>query len=168
MPTVLFPQDAGYCTPIFRQMDDLFGRSTLLNSDTGTLNALLSPANRNAVDIDPISRETGKSQQYRIQFKERTACPTDFGAWEDFSTIDFCETQAPTTPTTREYVWGPDDLCSKTIWGGRYDYAYDKEHCDESLAETMASAIDEAIQNYAISFNSYLWQQLSQPYTAAA
>lgn len=166
MPTVLYPQDSGFCAPIFRSMDDLFGRTTLLNSATGTLNAILSDVNQSNVDLSIVDRGTGRKPQYRFQFKKRTACPTDFGACIDFEAEDLCAPSDVTTPDISEWVWDGDGMCTKKVWEGSYDLSYDETHCAEDLAMTMARAIDEAVQNYAIALNGYLWQQLSQPYTA--
>lgn len=175
----LLPQDSGYCQPILENLEAVFGsRKGLTNAATGTLNALLSPENVPALipespltDFGGNSRSvqlelftgSGRKREYRLLFKRRLACPTDFGTCD--TSIDYCAPATPEENRWREYVL-PDNFCQKDVWSYRANYDQLEKVCPADLAQDMAHSMAEAIENYAVSLNSELYRLISQPYAA--
>lgn len=172
MPEVnVLPPINGYCNPITERLEDIWRRSILINSNTGTLDALLSEVNTRGRRMLNVYDDRGKRLYTRLQFQRRNECPDDItvqlGANCDFTVCN----EAGNTTDNRwdEYVINPDDLLCLQLGDNSpyqfsitYDFAEGEKICPEDEASEIAARMSEWMDNYAIKLNSILYGMLSQ------
>lgn len=162
----------GYCAPIIERLTDVWDRKPLINAQTGTLDALLSDVNTTGRRMLDVYDQRGKRLYTRLQWQAPFECPQDITvATGTGSQFEICNTSDnKTTNRWNEYIINPDDLTYLTNGGVpwalnlTYDFAEGEKICPETEASEIAARLQEWMDNYAIKFNSIMWNQLCTPW----
>lgn len=169
----------GYCQPIVEMLGQYFMQKNNLNSNPGTLQALLSDINTRSRRFE-ISRPNGKDPLYFMEWQTQEDCYTGQQYVSATGcTYDVC---APGTETNNKAGVFIDRSMLQCLASdpGRgaplepfpqlsleYDYSDGSLHrtvCDHNEAEFVGRRIGEYMWRYALALNNYLYGRLSGNY----